>query len=871
MSAVPVTGALSKLVAGLPELYQPIYGHPELSSGPSRPCEDRLAVIRAACQQLAGHLGRPPRVLDLGCAQGYFALSLAADGAVATGVDLDERNVAVCRAIAVEQGLTATFEQAEISEYCAALEAERFDVVLGLSVLHHLCQAKSVDFVRALLSGVGERCALLLTEIALFNEPMYWAAAQPANPRYTLEDFSFIRCLGRFGTHLSDVRRPLYAASKRLCVLDNLVMPFWHATPYSHPMVGAAHQGSRWYFFGERSFAKVVRTQGPLADINLAELRREAEFLRATPPVLEELPRVLSFGEGEEEAWLVRDSIDGKLLSDAIAAGDPMDAQAVVMDVLMQLARLEARGLYHSDLRCWNVLFDGARTRIIDFGSIVDLPQDVAWPTNIFLSLFVFVAEVANRRLYPNEPVGRVMISPSNLPPPYRSWVARVWQKDPAKWSFAALLRELRKCLDDHGAARSDKARPGEAQTAHDLWMGAIERALSDLARHQAALSQEMELYRRAARRTGDPPGRIADELAEQQRAETEVLIAQRDAARLDSIEALREQLTQVIKERDEAIAWVRKAMTDEEGRLAQLERQLTAAHNAVAQLRTEHAAMLGEREALAEQISHLRARIESTSTELGEARSQREAAEEGLRAARNDLAALHQQTSALRTSAAATAEVVRETRAARDKAQEQLEAVRQELVSARSHTVLLEKEMAQLRATAHARMEALGQAQSGREKALQELEASREELRKLTEVANQLRRGIAAITGERQAAAEEVARFHADLEAVNRELGRARSQRDSALDKSVALRGQLNEESRTVRELAHKLDATRGRLQAVQSELDGLHVRNAELQHRLDWARSEIAIIRRSWSWRATAPARVVFGWLLRVFGGKN
>lgn len=63
---------LGARVAALPEKYQPIFGHPELSEGSSRGCEDRFVLIRECAQRLQGELGRPLRVLDLGCAQGFF-------------------------------------------------------------------------------------------------------------------------------------------------------------------------------------------------------------------------------------------------------------------------------------------------------------------------------------------------------------------------------------------------------------------------------------------------------------------------------------------------------------------------------------------------------------------------------------------------------------------------------------------------------------------------------------------------------------------------------------------------------------------------------------------------------------------------------
>ncbi len=59
------------LVSRLPEVYQPIYGHPELSEHASRATEDRFEDIRRVYEVLSDHLGRPLRVLDLGCAQGF--------------------------------------------------------------------------------------------------------------------------------------------------------------------------------------------------------------------------------------------------------------------------------------------------------------------------------------------------------------------------------------------------------------------------------------------------------------------------------------------------------------------------------------------------------------------------------------------------------------------------------------------------------------------------------------------------------------------------------------------------------------------------------------------------------------------------------
>jgi hypothetical protein len=58
--------SLARLVAALPEIYQPIFAHPELSGQVSRRCDDRLSHIVQIHAGLRAKLDRPLRGLDLG-------------------------------------------------------------------------------------------------------------------------------------------------------------------------------------------------------------------------------------------------------------------------------------------------------------------------------------------------------------------------------------------------------------------------------------------------------------------------------------------------------------------------------------------------------------------------------------------------------------------------------------------------------------------------------------------------------------------------------------------------------------------------------------------------------------------------------------
>lgn len=64
-------------VQAIPYLYQPIFGYQILGAKPIRNCEDRLADVKKIYDLLSAELGRPLRVLDLGCAQGFFSLNAA--------------------------------------------------------------------------------------------------------------------------------------------------------------------------------------------------------------------------------------------------------------------------------------------------------------------------------------------------------------------------------------------------------------------------------------------------------------------------------------------------------------------------------------------------------------------------------------------------------------------------------------------------------------------------------------------------------------------------------------------------------------------------------------------------------------------------
>ena len=484
---------LARLVAALAEVYQPIYGHPELSGAASRTCVDRYAAIRQAYEAIAECYGRALRVLDLGCAQGYFSLNLGALGARVTAIDISPENIAVCQALATEANLSnVEFRRDSIESIIGSLQTDEYDLVLGLSVFHHLVHTAGPAAVRDRIAILSRLVAVAIFELALDSEPMPWAASQLGDERSLLSDYAFAHEIGRFGTHLSEVSRPLLVTSNRLWYLDGRARFFASWKHFSHELAGDVTQGTRRYYEGDGIIAKVFqidRENKALAEINIRELDLEARFLEDHPAVLPSLPKLLGHGRNEADAWLIRERIPGTILLELMRRGESYDMHRVIRDTVSELAILEAAGLYHNDVRAWNVIVgpDGA-AHLLDFGAISEKRQDCLWPNDPIMSFWLFVHDVATgdvERIFPHR---QPFISPMSLPAPFRDWALAVWEHPVDQWSFGLLLR----CLD------GTKVGSGIAPHATMLWMKEIEGHIDGLGAH--ALDVETATKENASR-----------------------------------------------------------------------------------------------------------------------------------------------------------------------------------------------------------------------------------------------------------------------------------------------------------------------------------------------------------------------------------
>ncbi len=274
-------------------------------------------------------------------------------------------------------------------------------MVIGFSVLHHVAERNGHEAAVELVSTLAGHIPFAIFEMAVASEPVYWADSLPADPRVTLAPYAFIREIGLVGTHLSDIRRPLlFTSSTHVLAKEGLeVIESWKNE--SHADLQGATLGLRRYYFVVSGILKITArfTDDPeeaLVGQLRQEQRREAHVLEALGQAGIEAPKNSEFVDGEYESFFFRTAYPGVLLSEVIASIDEDVKSVITGQVLDALAMFEAHGLYHVDLRLWNVLFnpDDGVAHIIDYGALSPLPEDVMWPNDAYFSFLVWLVSL---------------------------------------------------------------------------------------------------------------------------------------------------------------------------------------------------------------------------------------------------------------------------------------------------------------------------------------------------------------------------------------------------------------------------------------------------------------------------------------------
>lgn len=471
---------IEKYVAALPECYQLIYGHPELDIVTSRNCNDRLVIVENVVKKLHDKLQRPLKLLDLGCAQGFFSLSLAKYCSKVKGVDFLDKNIELCNALTEELSIGhVEFFQGTVQSVIQSIDFAEYDIVLGFSIFHHVCHSDGYLSAKEQINLLANKSGVLLLELAVKEEGLYWAEHLPEHADEILNDIAFSRTLGEFGTHLTDVTRPLYFSSSKYWFVDNEIEPINEWSKESHEFAYGIHQGSRRYYWSDEKFLKVYRYIGELADINKKDIEEEVKSLQDLSQcnlasVI--LPHLYHYNEENNAGFLIYGLIPGVRLSQLISQGKNYNSLSVCHNILEQLSELESHGYYHNDVRVWNVLIGDDKSSLIDFSSIGESQSDVVWPYNIFLSFIIFVNEVERQKepvLLPNRSPLFLLNWPKCIE--LRLWLASIWALPADEWSFIKFKALLDQIVNQEYDAHKKCAPPVIHNVNIALWLSANE------------------------------------------------------------------------------------------------------------------------------------------------------------------------------------------------------------------------------------------------------------------------------------------------------------------------------------------------------------------------------------------------------------
>ena len=384
------------LVEKLPEQYQQIFSYSNYDSSSSRDCDFRLYEILKIYRLIKKQLKRELRVLDLGCAQGYFSLSLVKEGAFVCGVDCNQENINLCNKLSNIHNLTnVEFKEDKIQNFLRNNPLKEYDLVLGLSVFHHICYEEGYQFTQNLIKETAEVIPNGIYELALSSEPMYWAESLNENEEEILDCYSFVNLITTFETHLSKINRPVYYASNEMFLFESFAANFDTAFSSSHAFEDNTHNNTRKYFKSKGLFIKHISFEKDENKLqNKGEFENEVKFLE-NEVLIENKPKLKYKFENEKFGIIARDLINGEILYNILTKLSFDDKKRIVLDLLSQLIILEKNGLFHNDLRVWNIIVNqNNNVSLIDYGAITESSKDCEWPSNVFHSFIVLVIEI---------------------------------------------------------------------------------------------------------------------------------------------------------------------------------------------------------------------------------------------------------------------------------------------------------------------------------------------------------------------------------------------------------------------------------------------------------------------------------------------
>lgn len=401
---------IKEIVENLSYPYQPIFNHPELDKNISRECIDRENIIFDIIKNYKEQTNKQTiKVLDLGCSQGYFCLKSASLGYDAHGVDILQENIDCCQELAKENNFNIKFEVDALSpSFVEKIKNEKYDVVLALSVLHHVSNEFGFKQAQHILNELSLISDLVICEMALKEEPVIhdWKKHLPEKYDKWYDDISFYKKVGLIKTHLSNIKRPLILSSNKYFLFDNNFYKIDEYKNKSFDSQAKANDAGRRFYFSNDLLLKFYKKDD---EDTLNEIKNEIIILSENRNI-SFFPKLIKVEENEHDIYIMQKINKGTLLWDLLRdKQNKIDKNAIILNILDNLVELEEQGLFHNDIRSWNICVDKNKSAfLIDPGSISTSMEDAInkynpygdYKFNVYNAFTTFVYDLLLCNLY---------------------------------------------------------------------------------------------------------------------------------------------------------------------------------------------------------------------------------------------------------------------------------------------------------------------------------------------------------------------------------------------------------------------------------------------------------------------------------------
>lgn len=280
----------------------------------------------------------------------------------------------------------AKFKWAELDKNFVANMLPQYDVVLLLSVLHHINNKHDTSYVQNVVSSIVDKTPYTFLELAHKGEEVdfSWRDALPNN---ILEYFNglpengyLLSKLGDFPTHLSDVPRPLYLLERQyIKVSDNI---YFYNTVNFEAHVGVHNSEyrtiHRYYDTKDNKFFIKECVELGTTENYKSIINTQIKYLsQSTLDKNLGIPRLVDYyiSKDSRHSITVFEKVDGELLSNILHNIEAQDGFTIIRQLASQISYLDEVHLNHGDIRVWNIIYDkGSSTSyLIDFDSAFEV------------------------------------------------------------------------------------------------------------------------------------------------------------------------------------------------------------------------------------------------------------------------------------------------------------------------------------------------------------------------------------------------------------------------------------------------------------------------------------------------------------------